>query len=291
LLEVNDSSTPFLIKEQGTGKIIYVNCFPAIEAGNQSKLLQPDFIEQIKENQAMNEHIHRVCVLPVYNSTLGTIEVEGNVNIYTDVLMFQGSINLTDSPFSSNKFTEIKMYGKINLTISNTTLLLFPLESYMLIKPVNHPVEGEVLINDPGASIVADTNITYSSNMSVSVKFNASSLSLYARLPSINAKGTTIFDKLDVHAALYIPLAGIVQQKAEIQGKVNFSTMYISDLLTIFSKFKADGKILELDEKAFRPTIPWAQVLMSPYNLAFNTTFILGITLYTIKKRKMKPQR
>jgi len=286
LLEVNDSSPPFLIKEQGAGKIIYVNCFPAIEAGNQSKLLQPDFIEQVKENQAMNEYIHRVSVLPVYNSTFGSIEVEGNVNIYTDVLMLQGSINLTDSPFPSHKFTEIKMYGKVNLIISNTTLLIFPSESYMLIKPVSYPVEGEVLINDPEASIVADTNITYNPNVSVSFKFKASRLSLYARLPSINSQGTTTFDKLDVHVALYIPLAGIVQQKAEIQGKVNFSTMYISDPLTIFSKFQADGKILELDETAFRPTIPWTQVLMSPYNLAFNTTFILGITLYIVKKRK-----
>jgi len=92
-----------------------------------------------------------------------------------------------------------------------------------------------------------------------------------------------------VHAALYIPLAGIVQQKAEIQGNVKFDIMYVSNPLIIFSMFQANGKILNL-ETTSRPTIPWAQVLTSPYNLAFNTIFILGIATYLLKKRKTRGQ-
>ncbi|MCK4434565.1 hypothetical protein KAU92_03660, partial [Candidatus Bathyarchaeota archaeon] len=286
LLELNDSSSIFLTKELGAGEILYINCFPSIKAGNQSTLIQPNLIEEVKENSAMNEYIHRVNVLPVYNSTLNAIEVKGNLTIYTDVLMLEGSIHLTDSPFSSNNFSEIKMYGRVNLTIGNANLLIFPLESYMLIKPVSHFVEGKVLVSGPETSIVADTNITYSRNVPVSVRFNASNLSLYARLPSICAEGTITIDELDVHSALYIPLAGIVQQKAEIQGKVNFSTMYISGPLMLFSKFQAKGRILELGEMTSRPTIPWAQVFMSPYNLIFNTCFILGTALYAFQKRK-----
>jgi hypothetical protein len=52
--------------------------------------------------------------------------------------------------------------------------------------------------------------------------------------------------------------------------------------------FHAEGKILNLAETTPRPTIPWVEVLTSPYNLAFNTIFVLGIVFYTITKRKAK---
>jgi len=44
-----------------------------------------------------------------------------------------------------------------------------------------------------------------------------------------------------------------------------------------------------LAETTPRPTIPWAEVLSSPYNLAFNTIFLLGVAIYFAKKRKAKP--
>jgi len=43
-----------------------------------------------------------------------------------------------------------------------------------------------------------------------------------------------------------------------------------------------------LAETTFRPTIPWVEVLSSPYNVAFNTSFLLGIAIYAFKKRKEK---
>jgi hypothetical protein len=159
----------------------------------------------------------------------------------------------------------------------------------MLIKPENYPITGEVFVNaSEGALIVADGNAIYNSDTPISFKFTSTALSLYARLPSISASGTTTFDQLDVHSALYVPLAGIVQQQAEIQGNVKFNTMYVSNSLTIFSMFQAEGKILNLAETASRPTIPWVEILTSPYNLAFNAIFVLGILFYTIIKRKAK---
>jgi len=195
---------------------------------------------------------------------------------------------LTNSPFSVNESTEIKIYGKINLTIKNATLLISPSESYMLIRPESYPIEGEVRVDGFKALIVADTNVIYNSDMPISFKFKTTALSLYARLPSINVSGTITFYQLDVHAALYVPLAGIVQQKAEIQGNAKFDTMWISNSLTIFSKFQAEGKILNLAEATSGPTIPWIEVLVSPYNLAFNAVFLLGIAIYAFKKRKEK---
>jgi len=286
LLGINSSSPLLSIKGLGLGKVLYVNSFP--EVGKESELLQPEFLEKVKEALTLDEYVYRVNVLPVYNSTFGSIEIDGDLNICTDILMLQGSVNLTDPPFPFKKSAEIKIYGKVNLTIKNASLLVFPSESYMLIRPESYPVEGEVLLDGSETLIVADANVIYNSDMPVSFKFKTTGLSLYARLPSINASGTITFDQLDVHAALYIPLAGIVQQRAEIRGSVKFDTLYISNPLIMFSMFQADGEILNLAETTSRPTIPWAQVLTSPYNLTFNTIFVLGIAIYIAKKRKAK---
>lgn len=287
LLGINSSSPLLSIKDFGLGKVLYVNSFPATEVGKESELLLPEFLEKVKGALALDEYAHEVTVLPVYNSTSGSIQINGDLNIITDSLILEGSVNLTNTSLPVNESAEIKIYGKVNLTIKNASLVLFPSESHMSIKPESYPIEGEVLVNDSEALIIADTNVIYNSDMPPSFKFKTTRLSLYARLPSIDASGTITFDELDVHAALYIPLAGIVQQKAEIQGSVKFDTMYISNPLIIFSMFQADGKILNL-ETTSRPTIPWAQVLTSPYNVAFNAIFLLGIALYAVKRKRTK---
>ena len=171
--------------------------------------------------------------------------------------------------------SEIEFYGKINLTIRNSTFLFTPSESYMQIKPENYPIEVEVsLENSSNAMIVTGTSNNYPVEAPASFQFNTTNLLVYARLPSVNATGTIDFDQLDVEASLYVPLAGIVQQPAEIQGSVQFNSLYISNPITIFSTFQAEGKIINLAETASTPpTIPWIKVLASPYNVAFNAIF------------------
>jgi hypothetical protein len=107
-------------------------------------------------------------------------------------------------------------------------------------------------------------------------------------MPSVSARGTIIFDQLDVHSALYVPLAGIVQQRAEIQGSVEFGTMYINNPLTMFSIFQANGEVKNLARATVMPTLPWGEILSSPYNLAFNAIFISVIVVYAVRKRKAK---
>jgi hypothetical protein len=289
LLGINSSSPLLSINNINSGKVLYINSFPTVAAGKESEVLQPEFLAEIKEYLPSEESVPKVNVLPVYNSTSGSMQTKGDLKVDTDILILQGTINLPNSPFSVNESTEIKIYGKTNLTIKNATLLISPSESYMLIKPESYPIEGEVLVEDQKAAlIVADANVIYNSDMPISFKFKTTALSLYARLPSINVSGTITFDQLDVHAALYVPLAGIVQQRAEIRGSVKFDTMYISNSLIMFSMFQADGEILNLAETTSRPTVPWAQVLTSPYNLAFNTIFLLGIAIYIVQKKKTK---
>jgi hypothetical protein len=288
---INNSSPTTSVNNINSGKVLYINTLPKIAVGEESDILQPDFLKEVKILLTIEEYVQKIDTLPVYNSIFGGIQIQGDLEVNTDILMLQGAINLPNSPFLVNESTEIKIYGKINLTIKNATLSISPSESYMLIKPDNYPIEGEIFVNaSEPALIIADGNVIYNSDAPVSFKFKTTGISLSARLPSINASGTITFDQLDVHAALYIPLAGIVQQKAEIQGSVKFDITYVSNPVTIFSMFQAEGKILNLAETiTSRPTIPWTEVLSSHYNIAFNAAFLLSIAIYMVKKRKAKP--
>ena len=134
------------------------------------------------------------------------------------------------------------------------------------------------------AMIIVDKNTVYNLSMPTSFKFRSENISLNARLPLVDISGVVIFDKLDVHEALYVPLVGIIQQKAKVEGRVKLYTAYISDPIIIFSMFKADGKILNLEQT--RKTIPWSEVLSSPYNLIFNVVlFSSTISYYAFRKR------
>lgn len=284
LFGVNNSSPTLSTNNINSGKVLYINAFPKIAFGEEDDILQPDFLKEVKTHLNLEESIQKVDVLPVYNSIFGGIQIQGDLEVTTDILMLQGAIYLPNSPFSVDESTEIKIYGNITLTIKNATLTIFPSESYMLIKPDNYPIEGEAFVNaSESALIIADGNVINNSNTSIFFRFTSTGTSLYARLPSISASGTIIFDQLDVHAALYVPLAGIIQQSAKIEGEAQFSTLYVTNLLTIFSSFRASGNILNLGETTtVRPNIPWVEVLTSPYNLAFNLLYVLGIACYAL---------
>jgi hypothetical protein len=286
LLGIN-SSSPFLsTRNLGLGKVLYIN----LGVSEKSELLKSEFIEKIKEDLTLDKYVHKVYIFPVYNSTFGNIEIDDNLNLSTDVLKIQAHfINLTGMPFQPNGPAEIWIYGRATLAIKNTSLLISPLESYLMVKPEGYYIEGEVLIEGNNSLIiVADTNVIYSFNTPVSFKLKAAGASIHARLPSINASGIIIFDQLDVHEALYVPLAGIVQQKAKVRGNVKFSTMHISSPLIMFSTFQAEGEIINLAETTPRRSIPWFKVLTSPQNIIFNTIFLLSITMYAAKKKMRK---
>ncbi len=287
LLSINNSSPLLTVTKINLGEVLYVNSFPLIELGRESEILQPKFLANFQGLLHLAGTSIRINALPVYNSISGGMRVKGDLQIETDTLTLSSSTNFDGLLLPLNKSSEITLYGKINLVIKNSTMLIAPLESYVQIKPENHPVEAEVFIGGTDkALIVTDAANNHQLYVPTSFKFNTTSLSVYARLPSVNASGSITFDQLDVHSALYVPLAGIVQQPAEIQGNVKFDVLCVSRPVTIFSVFKADGTIIDLAQETIsRPTIPWTGVLSSPYNIAFNATFLLGIAIYVVRKR------
>ncbi len=287
LLGVNSSSPLLTMTKIGLGRIIYVNSFPLIVLGRESEILQPEFLRDFRGILSLTETSARTDTLPVYNSTSGCMEVKGNLQVKTDTLTLSSLTNFENLPFPLNKSSEITLYGKISLTIENSAMLIAPSESYVRIKPENYPIEVEIVIdNTDKAQIVTDVISDYLLNAPASFRFETTSLLVYARLPSVNASGSITFDQLDVHSALYIPLAGIVQQPAEIHGNVEFDVSYATSPITIFSTFQSTGTVLNLgQETAYKPTISWIEVLRSPYNIALNVVFFLSIAIYVARKR------
>ena len=106
-------------------------------------------------------------------------------------------------------------------------------------------------------------------------------------MPSIYASGTMSFEELDVHSSLYVPLKGIYQKPVEIIGNVHFVTLFINNPVILFSAFTAQGTINDLSSSAtILPTIPWIDVLCSPYNILLNIVFFLGLIILYVLKRK-----
>jgi hypothetical protein len=290
ILGISNSSTLLTIGKFNFGKVIYMNIFPLISDGRESEIFQNEFVTIFRELLHLPETSTKIDALPVYNSISGGIQIKGDVQIMTDTLILRGNADLKGVPFQLGNFTEAKFYGSMDLKIRNSTLMVFPSESYILIKSESYPLESEVSFEKTSkATIVRDNADSYELTTPITLTFEAAHLSIYARLPSVNATGTVTFDQLDVHSSLYVPLAGIVQQKAEIHGNVQFSTLFVSNPTTVFSSFTAEGRILNLAITAANfPEVQWTQVLTSPYNLAFNLIFGVGLLSYILLKRRTR---
>ena len=283
-LEIDKSNISLTVRNYGLGKAAYINLE---KVDKQSNIIIQKLAKEIRQFLELDEYPRKIDVLPVYNSTFGNIKIVGDLKLLTDVLRLQGSMILINSSFKPTQINEIKIYGNVALTIKNASLLISPSESYLVIKSEGYPIEGEVLVKAPNTLIIIGKNIVHNMSTLLNFKFRSTNIFLSARLPLVNAFGNITFDKLDAHEALYVPLAGIVQQKAKFEGKVEFDTAYISNPLVIFSKFKVNGKILNLDSTV-TPTIPWSEVLSSSYTLTFNIIFFLSIIFYAFKKRRAK---
>lgn len=281
LLEINSGSLLSVTKNLGFGKILYINLFSLISTGRETEIFQVSFLKDIKETLQLREGSVKSYVLPVYNSSLNGIQFEGDLELRTDFLELRSITGFNELPYFN--VTSIRIYGNAILTIKNASLLLYPSESCIKIKPEKYPIEAEIFFENRNNTVIIFNDMSDCREI-FPFKIRTINLVACARLPSVNAAGTMIFDQLDVHAALYIPLQGIVKQKSEIRGKIRFSTSYISSPLILFSIFQAEGIILNLSKIPFK-SIPWRDILFSSYNIIFNLIFALVILCVNLKKR------
>jgi hypothetical protein len=110
-----------------------------------------------------------------------------------------------------------------------------------------------------------------------SIEFNSTKMSIIARLPTINVFGVSLFEKL---------LLKSWEVKIEIHGNISFSTLYVSKPIVIFSNIEGSGTYVTGGGQLYQElTIPWTDVLASPYHLVL-TLFIFTVLVYTVLKRK-----
>ena len=281
------------VREFNSGKIVYVDIHSLLQSSDEQTLFQTtDLATTIKNTLGIPGYNNSVSLRELpgvnFNMTVGNFEVFGNLSLSTDLLTLTNP-SFLNSNFTSSKASTATIFGKSTLNIQNAALQFSPSESSLLIEPENNLAQGQLIIDSKAKLQINDSpnNSTIMNETQNVLNFQAEELS--AKSPAVNLSGNIIFDFLYVHVSPYVPLGGIVLQKAEVQGKVKFSTIYISNPLTFFSTFKADGKILNLVQTTSSLSIPWTEALSSPYNVAFNTIFLLGVAIYFVKKRKAKP--
>jgi hypothetical protein len=275
-------------KEYELGKIVYINIYQVLESGIFNILYQQNFIASIK-NEMVTDRINselRASLPGVnFNMTYGTIKVKGNIVLSTDLTVIEGAPN-EDSNFNKTFITTI--YGKSNLCLQNSTLYILPQEPYLLIKPENGTCQAQLSIDHKAKLIINNSletpNIT--DEKPTELKINAKTILVKA--PLINASGEIFFERLYVHVAPYIPLAGIVLDEAKIQGTVTFNTLFVTKQVIFFSNFKAIGNIVKPPEYKPPLVIPWIDIIKSMPNLALCSVLILAIIIKTKRSDKTK---
>lgn len=275
------NSSAFSITNFGSGKILYINSSLFI---NRYDLLSSNILEVVAKELALNQSLPTIPFVPDFSSAYGNIQINGSLWVNTNDLILQGRLN--ELPFPFNHSNNIEIFGNINLQFSNASLTLFPSQSMLMIKSQTS-LNVLITVTNSGSTYLISNGINvYNLTKSLSENFNITGVSIYARMPSINASGTIIFDELDVHSSLYVPLAGIVQEPAEIIGTLKFNTYFINDPVIIFSEFSAQGNAINLAAAQIsRPVIQWIAILASPFNIIFNVLFCVFITIYFARKR------
>ncbi len=280
----NSFDSHLIRQDYGSGRIIWVNSLIQNGTHTETELVQPHFLEEVRTAADLSYSGHSTSVLPVYNSALGDIRVRGNVTICTDALYIQGSISPVNSSLFSNS-DRFRAYGRVTLTMTSCSLLVQAGYSRTAFKPEDS-VEGIFQIDGPESSIMSDGSAV-TINDTASFHFSTDQ-PLFTGLCSLSTSGIMDSDLLDVHEALYVPLAGIVQGGAEIQGVVKFDSLYVSDPLFIFTTFHVEGNVRNLDADPIRG-IQWVDILTSPINLAFNCSFLIAVGVHYIRRRTKRP--
>jgi hypothetical protein len=295
LIGLNFSSENLIsVKEFNGGKIIYVDIYSLLGSSDKYALSSQTDLVPLKNALDIPSSGTSISTTGQpginLNMTSGVFEVKGNLSLSTDLIVLNNG-TLLNPNFANSKVLATSLFGRSTLTIQNATLSVSPSESYLLVKAEGNLIQGQILVHPRVTGSIDRSNSEGNSTIANETQevMNFQVEELLARMPAVNASGEIIFSSLFTHVSPYILLDAIVLQGAKIQGTVRFDSMYISDPLTIFSTFHADGAIVNMAETTPRPTIPWLEILSSPYNIAFNAIFFVGIAVYFVKIKRQNP--
>ena len=293
LLYSNFSLGSFInVRDVGLGKIVYVNIHPMLDSYENHNLLFQlsnanitSTIKGILHSQGCNiASMYRPGI--TYNMTYGKFEVIGSMNLSTDLLIMKNT-TLFDQSFTQGKLHTLSICGKTTLIVQNATLLVSPSELYLLIKSKNSLIRAQINIDSKVRLYGNGVPFNLTSVDGEQKQLNFEAEEILAKLPSVNACGAITFDSFVAQVAPYTLLAGILFEKAKVLGHVELSCIYVSDPFIVFSRFAVNGSVSKLDESTKNTfPIPWANVLLSPYNVALNS-LLSGIAIgMKIKNKK-----
>jgi len=267
------SSSGFLFeKKYGSGSILYLNLYPLIKAKTMIQtltLLQSNvnFIQTIT-GQSPTADTRMTKYFPSYNATSGETCINGNLNLVSDFISLKGKLNSIALPCDPETISEIAVYGRSRINTYNASISIFPsgIISHLLIEAQS--LTGEIVTDESSVMLIKTSNgTTCTLKGPVSTNFNGSNISIIALSPSVEASGKIVFDSLDVRVRPAVPLAGISREKAMIQGTMKFNASYTTPTIVIFSSYQFDGTVTKMAEKTATISIPWIEVLTSPYHL------------------------
>jgi len=288
-VNIGSSSNLVTTKQFNSGKIVYFDIYPLLKSSNAQTILQTkDLVTTIESALSIQSYGNPISIKQIpgvnFNMTSGDFQITGNLSLSTNLLTLTNpSLSNLDNQTHSSMST-VTICGNTTLTIQNASFQFSPSQSTFVIKPKNNLVTGQITVDSKATIQANDLDNPTILNEAQTINFQAAEISVTS--PQITLSGDIIFDSLYVHVSTYVPLDGIILQKTEVQGKVTFSTVYVSDPFSFFSSFKADGKILNLDQTtSSSPSISWINVLFSSYSIAFNVAFFVCVSLYLIKKR------
>ena len=180
--EINSISSPITVKNVNSGKVIYIDSNALFIYENGSVLIQPELLEEISILLSLNSSASNVNVLPVYDSSHGSIQLNGTLEISTSTLLLNGNLTLVDSSLTIKEVASLELYGNITVFLENISVSFSPLESsYLLIKPQSRPIEGRISIAaNNGNSIISSSSIIYKFNDTTAFDFYAN-MHLYMR--------------------------------------------------------------------------------------------------------------
>ncbi len=277
LFSINNLSSTISSYQYNDGKVIYINTNSVSLDGNLSNLLTPSLLESTRNQLNITYSSPKTETLPIYNSAFNNILVDGTLKIDTNNLILQGQLNLSCVVLPVEPQESIQISGAANVTASKGVFSIYPSESYLIIKS-DYAIDGSITSASNQTYILLGQNKIHFPYGS-SFVFNGTAI-IQTRLPSITAVGTIRFDELDVHSSLYVPIAGIVQKSAQIDGSVKFGTNFISYPVIIFSYFTVQGTIQSIAETSFSHLIVWSDILKSPYFIIYTLLFIAILCVY-----------
>jgi hypothetical protein len=267
----------------GSGAIYYYN-ISSVPNNELSAVIQ-EFLNSIsseKINGTKISTVNGLNAIAEYHYSLGNMKILGDVSFSTNTLQLTGDITLKNDSHT-NTLHNLFMTGAMELIIDQSDIELSPNNnSYMKITSISN--QTIKIINPNTYPICIETDQENASASAIILTKDeplylaGNNLTIYVKSPSVDIFGQTTFNTLNLKSSTHT--------NTTLQGNIVFDVSYSSDNITFFSNFEGNAEFLTYIEGTgvISPhqefTIPWINVLLSPYHFFLVCLLIFAALIY-----------